>query len=371
MATVNKVLEQLSFDDVAVVSEHYLLGWRDLEKTYGFRLKGLNRKRESYGLAPVTDVQSVAYRTEYVHSHYSQDEIESALFDYLSSHKMDRQRWVGVDLFGCHFSGKSCISVLRSIVGHGVFDDVSEKCRVMKLTGTQTALYGGVGLGGQQTFDKAQSTLVSKYGVDNPMYIDAVKHKVKSPFCDEDVVKKAAFSRWQAMQDELHSGSLSKNFTSGRIVSGSERLVYFELVNRYGRDDVFYSYGIHPYDKRYPFNCDFYIKSEDLFIELNLDYSHGGHWFDEMDVCDVQRRKDMMGSSKNRTLKAVDIWTVSDVKKRQCAMASGIRYLVFWDNSQVQYNYKRYPRISDFYEWLDAYGCDYDRFVQVHPENTY
>lgn len=43
-------------------------------------------------------------------------------------------------------------------------------------------------------------------------------------------------------------------------VSGWELIVFTELVNKFGRDDVYYQYGIHPSDKRYPYNCDFYIK---------------------------------------------------------------------------------------------------------------
>jgi len=34
-------------------------------------------------------------------------------------------------------------------------------------------------------------------------------------------------------------------------------------------------------DSRYPYYCDFYIVEDDLFIELNLHWTHGGMPFDE------------------------------------------------------------------------------------------
>lgn len=56
-----------------------------------------------------------------------------------------------------------------------------------------------------------------------------------------------------------------------------------ELERLYGSDNVISQYQ----DKRYrnpktgvPFNCDFYIPSEDLFIELNYTWFHGAHPFD-------------------------------------------------------------------------------------------
>jgi len=32
--------------------------------------------------------------------------------------------------------------------------------------------------------------------------------------------------------------------------------------------------------------CDFYIPSEDLFIELNRHWSHGGHFYDPNNIED-------------------------------------------------------------------------------------
>lgn len=58
--------------------------------------------------------------------------------------------------------------------------------------------------------------------------------------------------------------------------STPEEIYYNRLIEQYGRDDVFRQYR----DERYPFNCDFYIKSKDMFIECNFHWTHGKHPYD-------------------------------------------------------------------------------------------
>ena len=48
--------------------------------------------------------------------------------------------------------------------------------------------------------------------------------------------------------------------------SSYEDVFYSKLLLIFDSEDIIRQY----YDDRYPFNCDFYIKSKDLFIELNL-----------------------------------------------------------------------------------------------------
>lgn len=62
-----------------------------------------------------------------------------------------------------------------------------------------------------------------------------------------------------------------------------------ELEDLYGANNVIPQYQ----DERYrnpktgrKFNCDFYIPSEDLFIELNYHWTHGKHPFNIDDVND-------------------------------------------------------------------------------------
>ena len=59
--------------------------------------------------------------------------------------------------------------------------------------------------------------------------------------------------------------------------SKPEEDAYVLLCDHFSKDDVIRQY----YSEKYPFNCDFYIKSLDTYIECNFNWTHGGHWFDE------------------------------------------------------------------------------------------
>lgn len=118
--------------------------------------------------------------------------------------------------------------------------------------------------------------------------------------------------------------------------------MYHFLCIKFGELDVVRQYKC----SRYPFHCDFYIKSLDLFIELNATWLHGGHWFDETDISDLT----VLSNWSDKVLLghmfysvAIDVWTVRDVKKRRTALANGLNYLVFWDND-----------LSDFKTWFNA-----------------
>lgn len=107
------------------------------------------------------------------------------------------------------------------------------------------------------------------------------------------------------------------------------------LEEKYGQDDVIPQYT----DARYPFRCDFYIKSKDLFIELNFHWSHGGHLFDKDNPDDLkmlERWKEKSAASefyKN----AITTWTLRDVKKHEVAKKNNLNYIVYY-NKEDLYN---------------------------------
>lgn len=47
--------------------------------------------------------------------------------------------------------------------------------------------------------------------------------------------------------------------------------MYERLAVTFGPDDVVRQYR----DPRYPFFCDFYVRSLDLFVECNFHWTHG------------------------------------------------------------------------------------------------
>lgn len=87
-------------------------------------------------------------------------------------------------------------------------------------------------------------------------------------------------------------------------------------------------------DPRYPFNCDFYIPSLDLFIEYNGHWTHNEHFFDINDADDLKRLNEMKERAKNSNFYnvAIDIWTKRDPLKLKTAKENNLNYLVLWTN---------------------------------------
>ena len=107
------------------------------------------------------------------------------------------------------------------------------------------------------------------------------------------------------------------------------------LTVLFGEDDVICQ---HSDPMRYPFACDFYVKSLDLFIECNFHWTHCGHFFDQHNVDDVSKlnKLKVKAAEKRKTQKknlyetAIDVWTARDPKKLHTALENRLNYLVFW-----------------------------------------
>ena len=368
MPTVNKALQALSEAQIQEVSVKYLMGWHDLEKLYGFRVKGLNHRRMNLGLPELTKEWSDEYRVTYIQSHFSEKEIRSAIFSYLLTHRVGDTRWTGIEILDCRF-GREYARLFKILLGNHEYRRFSEMCRMTKLMETQH-MNGGMGLSNPITKARAMETNLRKYGVENPMQRKDLN--ISSPFVQKSVQRKANDTRALKIHDamvEFKKTGVWKGSPS--MMSQAETIVFQCLVEKFGKEDVFYSYGLHPYDARYPFNCDFYIKSKDLFIEMNTHYGHGKHWYNPDNHDDVLRVQHLLESKSKRCHDAVRVWTETDVEKRRKAAESHLNYLVFWDGYYYQLDKKKYPRLSDFYEWFDTFACDYASFIQLHPENTY
>lgn len=120
--------------------------------------------------------------------------------------------------------------------------------------------------------------------------------------------------------------TMRKNGTIGiNKNSVAEKELYNKLVNEFGSDDVF-----HPYlDKaRYPFQCDFYIKSIDKFIELHKNWTHGGQPFDPnnsdcIKKLDIWKEK---AKTSDYYKNAIYTWTDLDVRKREIAKKNNLNF---------------------------------------------
>lgn len=115
--------------------------------------------------------------------------------------------------------------------------------------------------------------------------------------------------------------------------SGAEEKYYKSLVDIFGAEDVVRQYR----DNRYPFNCDFYIRTLDLFIELNITWTHGGKLFENTkeDLLKLEQWQDKAKTS-DFYLAAIETWTKRDVEKFRVAKENNLRYKVFYKEADLE-----------------------------------
>ena len=148
--------------------------------------------------------------------------------------------------------------------------------------------------------------------------------------------KKSASNKatWLSNKEEIlekayNTKSKNKSWNS----STPEDKYYGYLCSKYGAADIVRQYK----DDRYPFACDFYIKSEDLFIELNLNWTHGCHRYNHENRADVIIAKTWAEKAKKSKFyaKALDVWTVKDPEKFKKAEENNLNYIVYYSEDEL------------------------------------
>ena len=109
---------------------------------------------------------------------------------------------------------------------------------------------------------------------------------------------------------------------------------------------------------RYPFACDFYIPSLDLFIECQYAMFHNKRPYlgNEDDLKEIEiikekaeKRKQITGKNKSRYDALIEIWTKHDVLKRNTAKQNNLNYLEFFTILELENWLKTYEAESKHY----------------------
>lgn len=194
---------------------------------------------------------------------------------------------------------------------------------------------------------KIKTTCLEKYGVDSVLKVQEFKDKKYATtvsrygannFNNREKAKETAINRYGtdnlASVPEIKAKQYATKRKNGTFnTSGVEERCYLKLCEKYGSKDVLRQYK----DKRYPFACDFYIKSLDLFIELNINWTHGGHPFD----CQSQEDKETLlhwqekAETSNYYKNAITTWTIRDVAKIATAKANKLNYKVYYKEEEL------------------------------------
>ena len=161
--------------------------------------------------------------------------------------------------------------------------------------------------------EKSKQTMLEKYGAPCSMQSDEIKSKYD----------------FNAINSK---GNETKRKNGTFNTSKPEDVAYELLCRKFGSNDVIRQYK----SEAYPFNCDFYIKSFDLYMECNFSWTHGGHWFDASNEDDIKKLNIWKDKGTQYYQNAIETWTVRDVKKRKCAEENKLNYLVFWKIDELK-----------------------------------
>ena len=110
--------------------------------------------------------------------------------------------------------------------------------------------------------------------------------------------------------------------------SSNEENLYNQLLEEHSQKTILRQYK----DERYPFYCDFYIVEDDLFIEVNAHWTHGGRPYDPNDPECIAKLKEWEEKAKVSQFfrNAIITWTVRDVKKLETATKNNLNYKVIY-----------------------------------------
>lgn len=180
--------------------------------------------------------------------------------------------------------------------------------------------------------EKTKQTNLEKYGTEyimqNPDFKEKSKNTCQQKY-DSDYWWSSKKFRALYQEDNIVKSLITKKQNHTFNTSKPEENYYEYLKTIYDEADIIRQYK----DKRYPFCCDFYIKSKDLFIELNLHWTHGYHPFDKSNPEDLEKLA--VWQEKAKTSKfyenAIITWTNRDIKKRNFAYNNGLNYIEIFE----------------------------------------
>ena len=223
---------------------------------------------------------------------------------------------------------------------YGADYPICSKEVIDKTRQTNLERYGQDTFAGSDAFQqKLKEVLNDKYGVDCIWQIPGVKEKGIAT-CQEryGVDYYQQTEEFKNRLKEIDPIRVEKIFETKKkngtiTTSNIEQDFYNKLLNIFKKDDIFRQY----IEDRYPFHCDFYIKSLDLFIELNLTWTHGGKLFENSEEDKIKLNKWLEKAKTSKYYQdAIKTWTERDVKKFEVAKKNNLKYLVIYSAKELK-----------------------------------
>ena len=204
-------------------------------------------------------------------------------------------------------------------------------CNKEKRFATNLEKYGNIVGVNEEVIEKRRQTCIARFGVPIPAQSEVVREKYRKTCLEKYGVDN--YRKCEECIDKIHN-TKKKNGTV--TTSRYEEDAYVWLIEKFGVDDVIRQYKdtryVNPINN-HKYHCDFYIKSLDLFIELQMYWGHGPHPFNENSVEDIEYLNKIKEIAKVKPIynRLIDGWTRNDVLKRNAAITGNIKLLEIYD----------------------------------------
>ena len=196
--------------------------------------------------------------------------------------------------------------------------------------------------------EKIKQTNIQKYGVDNLFKNDIIKEKIKQTNIQKygvdylfksniikEKIKQTNIQKY-GVDNPLKNKEIWKKSQDNRQISSKSKLEnnflnYLKL--KYEPDDIITQYK----SKEYPYYCDFYIKSINLYIEIQGHWTHNDHPFDINNLNDqlIMNKWRTKSLSDKYYKNALNTWTIKDVEKRNTAIQNNLNYLEIFGKTDL------------------------------------
>ena len=169
--------------------------------------------------------------------------------------------------------------------------------------------------------------VIKQYKKDNNIVVNNESLNIVAPA----FIQRRVDARMESIDNNI------KETSSNIMLSKDEKEMYKILCDKFGKENIKKEYK----SERYPFRCDFYITTKDLFIEYQGYWSHGGEKYIGTKKQQEKLNEVMSKIQENyiyRTL--IDTWTVKDVVKRQWAKNHNLNWIEFFN-------------LDEFNKWIE------------------
>ena len=147
------------------------------------------------------------------------------------------------------------------------------------------------------------------------------------------------FEKWgsEASYNEyMVAKAIAVRKANGTQTTSETELNIYNLLSAYfGHDDVIRFFRDIRYSNKtgYKFQCDFYIKSLDIFIEYQGNWTHGFKPFTKSIDCLKQLEEWKKRAVKSKYYaEAIDVWTRRDVEKLAAVKANHLKFISIYSS---------------------------------------